>query len=73
MDLDLARKRILAGEQLTLDEHRQLLEAWRARRANISTEKRSKAKLPPKALSLDDLMSDFGAKTNDDSKDAVES
>lgn len=66
VDLDLARKRILAGEELTLEEHKLLTAAWRARRTEAFESKAgtmagAKAKAPPKPkMTLDDLMSDFG-------------
>lgn len=57
IDLDAARRRILAKEKLTLEEHQQLLRAWRAKRGAINTP--AKAKPSKTVMSLDDLMADF--------------
>jgi hypothetical protein len=53
--------RILAGEKLTIEEHRELLAAYRARRAGIMNEptRRAKAARVAPTMSLDDLMQDF--------------
>lgn len=61
IDIDSARERILRDENLTMEEHQQLYDAWRALRE-------SRAKPKPKAApsaavkgaSLDDLFADFG-------------
>ena len=53
--------RVLAGERLTIEEHRELLAASRAKRAGILSEptKRAKAARVAPVMSVDDLMSDF--------------
>jgi len=53
--------RVLAGEKLTIEEHKELLAAYRALRQGILSEptKRAKAARAQPTMSLDDLINDF--------------
>lgn len=62
----VARKRILDGEQLTIDEQRQLITALRGARfgaaeTSASAKKTAAAKKPAKGVSDDDLADEFAS------------